>query len=188
MDDEKPPHNTKQKQNLKRVDSLGIPLIGSDDRPIKMLRCGHIFDESCWKLWVDSGHGNPWVCPVCRADVGRAKRVVNSSPERVANTETRGRNDGSHRGETEDRRTSFIRVPPATPSMLLLPVGHTHPSYSSIQSLTSFGGSPFAPFSHPPLRRLYPRYASNLNTHHAPTEETSLFEQTYASDENDDDY
>lgn len=57
--------------SMRRVDSFGIPLRGNDGRPVKMLRCGHIFDETCWKLWVNSGHGNPCNCPVCRQDVGK---------------------------------------------------------------------------------------------------------------------
>lgn len=55
---------------MKRVDSFDIPLVGNDGHPVKMLRCGHIFDESCWKSWVNSGHGNPCNCPVCRQDIG----------------------------------------------------------------------------------------------------------------------
>jgi len=58
---------------FRRIDSLGIPLRGTDDKPIKMLRCGHIFDETCWRQWVNSGQGNPCICPVCRQDVGRVK-------------------------------------------------------------------------------------------------------------------
>lgn len=58
---------------FRRVDSFGIPLRGNDDKPIKMLRCGHIFDETCWRQWVNSGQGNPCICPVCRQDVGRTK-------------------------------------------------------------------------------------------------------------------
>jgi hypothetical protein len=88
----------------------------------------------------------------------------------------------------DERRVSFARVPPVTPSMLLLPVGHTHPSYSSIQTLVSYGGTPFAPFSHPPLRRLYLRPASSPNVlNDIPTEETPLFAQeTLVSEESDD--
>jgi hypothetical protein len=56
---------------MKRVDSYGIPLNGYDRKKIKLLRCGHIFCESCWKGWVHSGHGNPCICPVCRQDVGK---------------------------------------------------------------------------------------------------------------------
>jgi hypothetical protein len=59
---------------MKRVDSYGIPLNGSDRKKIKLLRCGHIFCESCWKQWVHSGQGNPCICPVCRQDVGKSSK------------------------------------------------------------------------------------------------------------------
>lgn len=193
LDKDEPLTKQKQKQKLKRVDSFGIPLIGTDEKPIKMLRCGHIFDTSCWKIWVDSGHGNPWVCPVCRQDVGRVKRRTTSPSRRGqrANAEETRRDEGTHQHALEERRTPVARIPPVTPSMLLLPVGHTHPSYSSIQTLASFGGTPFAPFSHPPLRRLYPRHASATNVHihdnpTMPTEQTPLFGA--AADEESDDY
>ncbi|KAL7506744.1 hypothetical protein ACHAXN_005297 [Cyclotella atomus] len=189
LDEDTPPEDP-QKKKLKRVDSFGIPLIGTDKLPIKLLRCGHIFDSTCWKIWVDSGQGNPWVCPVCRQDVGRVKRHMANpgTPERTTITENTNRHDGINRQEVDERRVSFARVPPVTPSMLLLPVGHTHPSYSSIQTLVSYGGTPFAPFSHPPLRRLYPRPASSPNVlNDIPTEETPLFAQeTLVSEESDD--
>jgi uncharacterized membrane protein YgcG len=57
---------------MKRVDSYGIPLRGLDRRKIKLLRCGHIFCDTCWKQWVHTGHGNPCFCPVCRQDVGKS--------------------------------------------------------------------------------------------------------------------
>lgn len=44
--------------------------IGNDGLPLKLLRCGHAFDQTCWKCWVYSGYGNPCKCPVCRQDIG----------------------------------------------------------------------------------------------------------------------
>jgi uncharacterized membrane protein YgcG len=64
---------------MKRVDSYGIPLRGLDRRKIKLLRCGHIFCDTCWKQWVHSGHGNPCFCPVCRQDVGKSTAKKRSS-------------------------------------------------------------------------------------------------------------
>ena len=63
--------NATSKQGMARIDSYGIPLYGADNKKIKFLRCGHIFCESCWRAWVNSGHGNPCFCPVCRQDVGK---------------------------------------------------------------------------------------------------------------------
>merc|ERR1712226_1647114 len=48
------------------------PTIGSDGRPIKLLRCGHVFDESCWEEWVESGQGQVDKCPICKHDIGSA--------------------------------------------------------------------------------------------------------------------
>lgn len=45
--------------------------VGSDDQPIKLLRCGHVFDESCWSEWVSSGQGDVTKCPICQKDVGQ---------------------------------------------------------------------------------------------------------------------
>lgn len=59
---------------MKRVDSYGIPLNGPDRKKLKLLRCGHIYCESCWKGWVHSGHGNPCICPVCRQDIGKPSK------------------------------------------------------------------------------------------------------------------
>ena len=122
------------------------------------------------------------MCPVCRQDIGRVKRrrAHSSSLDQAANEEV-GRDDNTNQNEVEDRRTAFVRVPHVTPSMLLLPVGHTHPSYNS------FVGTSFTSFSHPPLRQLYPRHASSSNIHidNNPSEETPLFGQT-VSEESDD--
>ncbi len=49
--------------DLKRIDSYCIPTVGSDGLPLKILRCGHVFDQTCWKCWVSSGQGNPCICP-----------------------------------------------------------------------------------------------------------------------------
>jgi hypothetical protein len=55
------------------VDDYGIPRRGADGRKMKLLRCGHIFCETCWKNWVHSSAcGSPCNCPVCRQDVGKS--------------------------------------------------------------------------------------------------------------------
>mmetsp|Transcript_23120 Transcript_23120/g.35674 ORF Transcript_23120/g.35674 Transcript_23120/m.35674 type:complete len:587 (+) Transcript_23120:189-1949(+) len=48
---------------------LDVPTVGSDGLPLKLLRCGHTFDETCWKQWVMSGKGDVSKCPMCRQDV-----------------------------------------------------------------------------------------------------------------------
>jgi uncharacterized membrane protein YgcG len=44
--------------------------IGSDGLPVRLLRCGHIFDETCWHEWVNKKRDDATSCPICRADIG----------------------------------------------------------------------------------------------------------------------
>jgi len=180
--------NKKQRRKLKRVDSFGIPTIGTDDLPIKLLRCGHIFDESCWKAWVDSGHGNPWICPVCRQDVGRVK---------IRPITQRGGDRGIGTGGAEERRDESTGAEdqrePFTPSMLLRPVSQTHPNYNSVQSWSPNNintawseqlSTSFAPSISPTLHQLDPVFSEGV------TERTPLFgvASNNTSTEEDDDY
>ena len=61
-----------------------ITTMGSDGQPIKLLRCGHCFDESCWAEWVNTGRGQVDKCPVCQQSVGR--RSPPEEPQTTANT------------------------------------------------------------------------------------------------------
>lgn len=74
-------HNNDKDYPNKEFDSYGIPLRGSDGKPLKMLRCGHIFDTTCWSAWVHSGNGNPYCCPVCRQNVSTLNREASGEEE-----------------------------------------------------------------------------------------------------------
>jgi len=180
-DKEKSP--PKQKQKMKRVDSLGVPLMGADDQPIKMLRCGHIFDETCWSMWVNSGHGNPMICPVCRQDVGRTKRGSTITQRNDARGGGDGEDARGRESPSQEESSLFTRMVANTnmePSMLA--------NYSSIppQAQRETG----APFAHPAFRRLRPMFGLSTTP---PTEgigeQTPLFAQTSTgNEESDDDY
>jgi uncharacterized membrane protein YgcG len=43
--------------------------VGSDGLPLKLLRCGHVFDQTCWTEWIETGQGNFTQCPVCNQDI-----------------------------------------------------------------------------------------------------------------------
>lgn len=43
---------------------------GSDGRPLQLLRCGHVFDKTCFEKWISLGYGDVTKCPVCRVDIG----------------------------------------------------------------------------------------------------------------------
>jgi hypothetical protein len=61
---------------------------GSDGLPLKLLRCGHVFDETCWTEWVNSGRGNVDRCPICNQDVagrsGGGTEATEGAEERAA--------------------------------------------------------------------------------------------------------
>ena len=191
----------KQKQKMRRVDSFGIPLYGSDDQPIKILRCGHIFDMTCWQMWVDSGTGNPYICPVCRQDVGRAKRRglssqgSSSSGELLVDGSGDTRRVGNGQGQNNEQSSLFARMMATAsgPSMLLRPVTQSphHPNYNSVQSSRAQQGrssSPFAPLTHPTFRRLHPMFGLPAAPPMPPGEQTPLFARASTSNEDDDDY
>jgi hypothetical protein len=127
---------------MKRVDSYGIPVLGNDGRPLKMLRCGHIFDDSCWTTWVNSGYGNPCICPVCRQDVGK------SAPSRRSRSSTVNNNDSTATAVAALNRDS----------------GLIHPSYDTIvqsrveQPLWDARGD-FLGSTRPQRSEHHPRYA-----------------------------
>ncbi|KAL7544216.1 hypothetical protein ACHAWF_007597 [Thalassiosira exigua] len=190
----------KEKQTLKRVDDDGIPLIGTDDQPIKMLRCGHIFDTTCWSIWVDSGSGNPYICPVCRQDLGRSKR---GSTATSSGSNTGGSADGADGREADEENVAeesslFSRIVANATNEARL--SRPHPSYNSLPPRVPRVHAPFAPLSHPTFRRLHqglhPMFG--LSTPPPPvgvSERTPLFAQTSlfaqsssASNVDDDDY
>ena len=53
---------------------------GSDDEPIRLLRCGHVFDETCWNEWVSSGQGHISKCPICKMDLAEFPREERAIP------------------------------------------------------------------------------------------------------------
>lgn len=112
---------------MKRVDSYGIPLTGMDRRNIKLLRCGHIFCESCWKGWVHSGYGNPCMCPVCRQDVGK------SSKNKRRRSRNRSRNRSSSSPTVATAQSPLVSDDNSSSNRS---IGFTHPSYDSVATTT----------------------------------------------------
>jgi uncharacterized membrane protein YgcG len=55
----------------------GLICTGSDGLPLKLLRCGHVFDDTCWAEWISSGHqGKIDKCPICQQDVAKSPDVA----------------------------------------------------------------------------------------------------------------
>ena len=119
---------------MRRVDSYGIPLSGTDGQPLKMLRCGHVFDMSCWTTWVHSGHGNPNVCPICRMDVGssssrRRRRRRSSRPGSASSALSADASVGDSRRSFDEGSTHELGLD-AT-----LAAAQARPNYDSISQI-----------------------------------------------------
>lgn len=48
--------------------SPDTPRLGSDNKPVVLLRCGHFFDATCFASFLEAGR-NADKCPICRADI-----------------------------------------------------------------------------------------------------------------------
>jgi len=62
-----------------RSKKVGTTMKGSDGFAVKLLRCGHVFDETCFNELVNSScNGNVSRRPICKPDVGKNEsRYVN---------------------------------------------------------------------------------------------------------------
>mmetsp|Transcript_5769 Transcript_5769/g.17135 ORF Transcript_5769/g.17135 Transcript_5769/m.17135 type:complete len:835 (-) Transcript_5769:49-2553(-) len=130
---------------LRRVDTYGIPLRGPDKQQIKMLRCGHIFCDTCWKNWVHSGYGNPCFCPVCRQDVGKTStkrrrrndpndRSSRSNASSGSGNNSNNNSSGSGRSGSNRRRSSDRRRSRGTSDAAVTRQARalSHPSYDAV--------------------------------------------------------
>jgi uncharacterized membrane protein YgcG len=79
---------------------------GSDGKPVKLLRCGHVFDETCWNDWVNSGRGTVDKCPICQQDVGPNSKL------KFPGTLTLPRPDQQQQQQQQPR----VDQPPQSPS------------------------------------------------------------------------
>jgi hypothetical protein len=134
-EDKETPNNSR----LRRVDSYGIPVLGPDRRNVKMLRCGHIFCDSCWKHWVHSGQGNPCICPVCRQDVGKSSKHRRRRRQQQQQQEA----DEARRQEQQFEETANAAslTPPNTDRTPLMNNTSARSSGGTYDSLSSYRAS-----------------------------------------------
>ena len=67
--------------NTNDTDTNDTIVKGHDGLPIKLLRCGHAFDQSCWEEWIRSGQGDVRKCPICKQDVSLSSPSSSSQTE-----------------------------------------------------------------------------------------------------------
>ena len=106
------------------LEAFKDPQTGSDNEPIRLLRCGHVFDETCWNEWVTSGQGHISKCPICKMDLAvppQQERIV-PHPGNVVNNETSAGNEDDPqvaiRRFQQDRNFRLVQLGTRFPSFI----------------------------------------------------------------------
>jgi uncharacterized membrane protein YgcG len=114
----------------KPTEEGGVATKGSDGLPIKLLRCGHCMDETCWAEWVNSGRGDVTKCPICQQDIGGADTSVGGrnrtfNHNRNHNHALHRQQDIQHRLQDEENR--FMRQYRMERNFRLARLGYRYP-------------------------------------------------------------
>ena len=102
------PEDDIHSENLQGHDSTSpsfIPTRGSDGLPLKLLRCGHVFDETCWRNYVNTGHGDINSCPICKQDVSGERNspsISSSNNNHNQNGRQEGNNDNTNTNQSNN--------------------------------------------------------------------------------------
>lgn len=80
-------------------------LVGSDGLPVKLLRCGHVFDETCWNEWIRNGRNNN-KCPICKQDVAGS-----ADSRQMARNPSEQSDSLLYRGDRNDAQSSSTDTP-----------------------------------------------------------------------------
>lgn len=140
-------------------------LQGSDGHPLKLLRCGHVFCDSCFSDWVTSGHHKKVdKCPICQQNVSEdlshessvlIENNVNSDREVLNDEDAASR---AFRRYTRDRNFRLERLHRRYPRII-------RPSQIDLWSRVGYNGSlasdPIFVASDPGLRYQNPSSTNN---------------------------
>ena len=105
-----------EQENSKECDPAILK--GSDGLPLKLLRCGHVYCDSCFSEWVCAGHHNKVdKCPICQQDIGGdGNKTHESSGNTATDQQDENRNseedaqNRAYRQYTRDRNFRLMRL------------------------------------------------------------------------------
>ena len=127
---------------------------GHDGLPIKLLRCGHAFDQSCWDEWIRSGQGDVRKCPICKQDVSSPDSSQTEpllATDTTTTTATPQQSDAStvYRRSNSPRTTSSIsrismRLYEQERQFRFLQLMHRYPRYISHSQITRWTDSNYS--------------------------------------------
>lgn len=80
--------------------------IGSDGKPLQVLKCGHAFDATCWSNWISKGSAafNVRKCPICKKDINGSPPQSTSSSAGLQPLIRRDTNTNSETFDNADER------------------------------------------------------------------------------------
>jgi hypothetical protein len=118
------------------IDSARMEVrLGCDGKPIKLLRCGHCFDDTCFAEWIRTGNGQVDKCPICKApiraeggDIGVRRNGEGTDGVQEAPLRSRGATGGADSSCTDTigpggpNSTSYRTYPAASIRMRFDPV------------------------------------------------------------------
>ncbi len=95
-------------KNENTIDEPSLPL-GSDGKPITLLRCGHAFDTTCWNEWTSQPSYNIHQCPICKQDIG-VSDVKSASSSLLLSHRFRSNHAQNNQNNAAASLTSTIRT------------------------------------------------------------------------------
>mmetsp|Transcript_19236 Transcript_19236/g.39588 ORF Transcript_19236/g.39588 Transcript_19236/m.39588 type:complete len:569 (+) Transcript_19236:33-1739(+) len=126
---------------------------GSDGRPVVLLRCGHVFDATCFEEWVAKGSGAVAKCPVCRMDVGPSGSLedtdsIGDADADSVHTRTRlldateNANSVEHDNGNDDNDQA-MDLYQSDRNFRLERLAHLHPRYVTFEAVARWSSSSF---------------------------------------------
>lgn len=117
----------------------GLYKKGSDGQPLKLLRCGHVMDESCWAEWVNSGRGTVTKCPICQQDIGASaqqRQQTANNDLNATNVEHRSAAQNADWGDVRnDNEGRALRMYRRERNFRLARLGHRYPQFIRPQQI-----------------------------------------------------
>ena len=104
-------------------------MMGSDQLPLMLLRCGHVFDTTCLEEWVSTGRSKINKCPICQHDVGAPPVQSTSCSGTISDSSNIVSTPTTN--ENIDTATSSSYNYQATEPLVVSPIAATDQSHSS---------------------------------------------------------
>ena len=110
----------------------GVATTGSDGHPVKLLRCGHCMDETCWAEWINSGRGDVTKCPICQQDIGGNDTYVGGQNHTAIRNHNHNYNHAQHHQQgvqhrNQDEENRFMRQYRMERNFRLARLGYRYP-------------------------------------------------------------